>query len=229
MNETLEALSESRRSILSFIKSSGGCTTAEVATHLGITDEGARQHLVYLESHGWITRGTRRPPKRRSGRPTAVYEISPSGDEFFPKRYDDLSVALIETVVSKYGVDALKDALATMTDRQVEAWAPRLRGKTLEERLELLRDYYLKDDPFTTVQRNGHVALVERNCPFRNVALAQPLLCSMTVSTLTRLLGVRVERKEKLQNGDGCCAFFVYPDEPVDADDFRFEFEDSGD
>lgn len=87
----------------------------------------------------------------------------------------------------------------------------------------------MEDDPFTSVERNGGIKLVERNCPFRNVAMERPALCSTTVSTLTRLLGVRVERELTFQNGDGCCAFHVHLDQPVDTTTFRFAFENNGD
>ena len=58
--------------------------------------------------------------------------------------------------------------------------------------------------------------------------MQRPALCSTTVSTLTRLLGVRVVRRRKFQAGDGCCAFEVLLNEPIDPGEFRFEFEPGG-
>ena len=57
--------------------------------------------------------------------------------------------------------------------------------------------------------------VIERNCPYLNAAMKRPALCSVTVNSLTRLLGVRVDREERFQNGDGRCVFRVYADEPV--------------
>ena len=74
---------------------------------------------------------------------------------------------------------------------------------------------------------DGILTLVERNCPFQNVAMERPKLCSTTVSTLSRLLGVRVERVKTFQGGDGMCAFRVHSDEDIDSD-FRFAFEPNG-
>jgi predicted ArsR family transcriptional regulator len=61
---------------------------------------------------------------------------------------------------------------------------PRLEGKSLDQRLALLKDYYLPGDPFITIERNGKISLVEHNCPYFNVAMARPAMCSITVNAL---------------------------------------------
>jgi predicted ArsR family transcriptional regulator len=71
----------------------------------------------------------------------------------------------------------------------------------------------------------GGYRLIERNCPFINTAMNRPSLCSVSVNALTKVLGVRVAREEKFQNGDGRCVFRVYADEPVDATTMEFRLE----
>lgn len=229
MHAAIEALSDTRREILLRIKRDGGSTISEIAKHLAISDEGARQHLILLERQGWVSRRPQHSGDGKSGRPASVYEISPRGEEFFPKRYDELAIALLDIVRELHGADAVKAALGRVADAWVRAWEPKLHGKTLDERLELLKNYYLEDDPFISIERNGHVALVERNCPFTNVANERPHLCSITVNTLTRLLGMRVSRERTFQNGDGCCEFRVQRDEPVDATNLGFTLENAPD
>lgn len=229
MHAAIEALSSTRREILLRIKRDGGSTISEVAKHLAISDEGARQHLILLERQGWVSRRAQHSGDGKSGRPASIYEISAEGEEFFPKRYDELAIALIDIVNELHGTDAVKAALARVSDEWFRAWEPKLRDKSLDERLTLLQDYYLKDDPFISIERNGHVALVERNCPFTNVAMERPHLCSITVNALTRLLGLRVSRERKFQNGDGCCEFRVQTDKPVDPSNVPFTIEPSSD
>jgi len=228
VHEAIEALSDTRREILLHIKHRGGATIAELAVHLGISDEGTRQHLIYLERCGWITRRDT-GAAGKSGRPASIYHVSPQGEIFFPKQYEALSVVVIYTELKLYGEDAIRAALARITDAKVAAWEPKLEGMPLGEKLEALRNYYQEGDGFVSVQSNGESTIVERNCPFLSVAQARPALCSTTVSVLTRLLGFRVERRRTFQNGDGCCEFVVRTDRPVDADDFKFEFERSHD
>jgi predicted ArsR family transcriptional regulator len=224
VHEAIEALSDTRRAILLHIKHKGGATIAELAAHLGISDEGTRQHLIYLERSGWILRRDT-GAAGRSGRPASIYHVSPQGEVFFPKQYEALSLALIDTVVDLYGEGAIRAALERITDAKVGAWAPRLEGKTLREKLEMLKNYYQEGDEFVSVRTDGEPSIIERNCPYLTAAQSRPVLCSTTVSVLTRLLGFQVERRLTFQNGDGCCEFVVRTDRPIDTNEFRFELE----
>lgn len=228
MNDTgmLHTLPETRREILTTIKNMGGATTSEIAKKLQISDEGTRQHLIYLENQGWICRQPQRPNVPRSGRPLIQYELTPEGDSLFPKQYDTFSLTLIETVVENYGPEALHKTLAAITDKQVKTWESRLQGKKLTERLELLKGLYLEGDSFLTVkEEDGEYYLVEVNCPIRTVAMKYPQICSTTISTLARLLGYHIERIKRFQSGDGQCVFKVRQDQPVDPEQFRFKLE----
>jgi predicted ArsR family transcriptional regulator len=135
-------------------------------------------------------------------------------------------VRLIDAVGDSLGRDALQQVLAALADDEAAAWERRLVGMSLEQRLEALREFYIAGDPFMETVTEGHtLELVERNCPYLNVALRRPALCSLTVAVLSRLLGFRVTRARRFQDGDGCCVFHVHLDEPVALDQHRFEFE----
>ena len=136
---------------------------------------------------------------------------------------------LIDTLAAALGPEALRQVLASLTDENVRQWAPHLQDKSLLERLEALKGIYLEDDAYMEVDKDeasGELRLVERNCPFLNVASRRPALCSVTVSTLSRLLGHTVTREKRFQDGDGRCVFRVHLDQPVNADAFRFAFEE---
>jgi len=225
VNEAIDALSDTRREIMLYVKHRGGATIAELANRLGISDEGTRQHLIHLERHAWIARRDARDTGGRSGRPASVYTVSARGESFFPKRYDELAIALIDTVMDLHGPAAVEAALARIADEKVKAWEGRLAGKSLEERVDMLKNYYQDGDEFVSVLKNGTVSIVERNCPYLNVATSRPALCSTTVSVLSRLLGFHVRRRQTFQGGDGCCEFEVCKDRPVDKERFRFAFE----
>lgn len=209
-----------------YVKHHGGATIAELARHLGISDEGTRQHLIRLENMGWVQRREARATSGRSGRPASVYVIGASGELFFPKQYEDLSIALIDAVREVHGSGAIEVALARIADAKVSAWEPRLEGKSLDQKLDLLKEYYAPDDTFAVVTHDGRPAIAERNCPYLGVAMERPALCSTTVNALTRLLGYRVRRVLKFQNGDGCCTFEVLTDNPIDPASLNFELEE---
>jgi predicted ArsR family transcriptional regulator len=207
------------------LKHHGGATIAELAAHLGISDEGTRQHLIHLERHGWVSRRDTRDTGGRSGRPASVYVVSPSGESFFPKRYEELTAALVDCVRDLYGPKAVEATMAHIVDEKVREWEPRVQGKSMDERIALLKNYYSPADEFADVEKDGSSCIVQRNCPYLNVAMSHAELCSMTTSVLSRLLGCEVTRTREFQRGDGCCVFEVHPERPVDPAHFRFALE----
>ena len=219
----MEELSEIRRMILHLLKKEKALTIAELAGRLGVTYEATRQQIVQMERDGWITGKIRRGPTRTAGRPISQYTLTATGDHLFPKGYDRLAIALIETVGEKLGADALKGLLAAVTEEQVRTWEPLMRGRSVDERIELLRDLYFAGDPFMEVERSAAgTRLIERNCPYLNVAMRHPALCSISVSVISQLLGVKVIREERFQAGDQCCAFRL-TSEPIGIDGFEME------
>ena len=224
----MDTLTEVRQQILGLIKTSNGATTAEVAEHVGTSYEAVRQQLVQLERDGLIERALRRAPGAGAGRPVSEYCLSARGEDLFPKAYDALAVEMLDTVVEQLGPDALRSVLAAMTRDRVDRWSARLEGLSLPEKLDMLADLYRPHDEFTEVLHDGTFPqIVERNCPFHNIASQRPALCSVTIRTLEQLLGYRVERIKRLQRGDGRCVFQIRTDQPIAHHDGDFELEDA--
>lgn len=229
MPQQTENITDTQQRILALIKAQGEASNADIAAHLDITYEAVRQHLRRLEDAGLLVVRRKPADRSRAGRPTVSYALSAAGEHLFPKTYDELALELIDTLSSALGPDALRQVLATLTDENVARWGPRLEDRPVPERLEALKGIYLDGDPFMEVHRDaagGDLRLEERNCPFLNVASRRPALCSVTTSTLSRLLGRTVTREKKFQEGDGRCVFRVHMDRPVSAESFRFAFEE---
>lgn len=214
---TLKQLPDSRRAIVVALKERGAATIAQLAPPLGLTGEAVRQQLLQLQREGWIDAGVDRDTVRgRTGRPATVYRLTDAGEHLFPKHYDALSTAVIDAVADELGMDSAVRVLARVSSDRVAALAPQVEGRTLEQRLDVLKSWYVADDPYMTHELDGDdYRLIERNCPFYNTAMNRPALCSVSVNALTQLLGVRVRREEKFQNGDGRCVFRVHANEPV--------------
>lgn len=225
-SRVLQVMPDPRRALLTALKQEGPLSMADLAEEIGTSYEAVRQQMSQLESEGWVARKVDRDSPT-PGRPRSLYRLTSAGDHLFPKEYDDLAVALIDAAGERLGGEAVRTLLEEVTRRKVEGWEPLLRNKPLEERLQALQDIYLTDDPFTHVERteDGRLLLVERNCPFLSVAERRPALCSVTVSVLRRLLGCEVVRRERFQDGDGRCAFEVFPDRPVTTEGSSFDWE----
>lgn len=209
------------------LKQRGAVTIAHLATELQLTGEAVRQQLLQLQREGWVESAVDRSTVRgRTGRPATVYRLTVAGDHLFPKQYDALAIAVVDAVASELGGDAAIRVLARVANDRVATVAPSVAGRSLAERLAILKNWYLSDDPYMSVERvDDDYRLIERNCPFYNTAMQRPALCSVSVSSLTRLLGVRVDREEKFQNGDDRCVFRVHSSEPIDAASWEFRLE----
>ena len=215
-----------RQSILEALKREGPLAIAQLAERLAMSGEAVRQQLVQLQREGWIEAMHDRAAGRHSGRPAARYRLTQAGDHVFPKHYDALTVAVLDAVSSELGPEALDRILASLTDARARVWEQRLAGKTMRERVEALRGVYEGEDPFMEAEEvSGGFRLIEHNCPFLNVALERPALCSLTVSLLSRLLGFEVVREERFQSGDGRCSFRVLMDKPRAPDAPPFQRE----
>lgn len=236
MRDSLEAKGRKadediRMRILRFVKARGTSTLGETAKRLRVTHEGARKQMAILEANGWVAREAAQAPARgKRGRPVECYRVTAAGDRLFPKAYDRLSSDLIAGVAAAGGPAFMRQVIAALAELQVNAWRPLLEGLSPMQRLERLKGLYLKDDPFMSAEkRDGDLILIERNCPFLNVAMEHPALCSLSVSTLERLLGHPVAREEKFQTGHGRCVFRIRLGEPLRDPAFRLEGEkDSG-
>lgn len=214
---SLRDVPEARRNLLQAVKRCGRASVAELTTRLEVSRQAVRQQIMSAQRDG-LVEGVREAPRGTSGRPPTRYQLTRAGEDLFPKRYNQLAVMMIDTVAQTCGREALVDLLATITRHRVAALAPLMEGKSLPERLQVLTAVYEPDDPYIEVESTGDgYILRERNCPYLEVAMARPLLCSSTVSVLTQLLGCRVVREERFQSGSPCCSFRVLPSVPPPA------------
>ena len=225
---TVDQLPDSRRAILLALKREGPSTIARLAAGLQLTGEAVRQQLLQLQREGWIEAKIAREQERgRTGRPATRYSLTEAGDHLFPKNYDLLNVVVLDAIAGELGPEAAVRVLRRVTDERVSAAEGQVRGRSLEERVNVLKGLYFESDPYMDVEQAADgFYLVERNCPYYNTAMRRPILCNVSINALTRLLGVRVEREQRFQNGDGRCVFHVHADQPIDASAWEFRLEE---
>ena len=175
---------------------------------LKLTGEAVRQQLLQLQREGWVSSDIPKGDRHRTGRPASIFRLTQAGDHLFPKAYDELAANLLAF--------AGDDPLKRLTDAKVKAAEPSVRGLSLAAKVDALKALYSNDDPYMSVEttRDGY-RLIERNCPYYNVAMQNASICTVSVDVLARLLGVRVEREDTFQSGDGRCAFRIFVNQPL--------------
>ena len=210
----LDEVPSTRAAILRLLKKETFVSIPRIADVLGVSHEAARKQVGDLQRNGWLEADCEPDEMKRRestpGRPPVRYCLTAAGDHFFPKQYPDLTVGLLDTIVNEGGSEALTAVLARITDERVEQLEPRVARLPMKRKMDALRAIYSAGDPFIETQRRGDdYVLIERNCPYLNVAVERPDICSTTVSTLRRLTGCEVVRERRFQDGDGRCEFHV--------------------
>lgn len=210
----VDLLGESRAEVVRRCKDVGDATVSELADHLGISEAATRKHVDRLAEDGLLTSRT---VKQGRGRPVARWSLTDAALELFPRRTDELATELLDFLADR-GRTELGAFLRWRQERQVAAYARRIDGEDVAERIAQLADALSADGYRAEAVPDGDgFVLRQTHCAIEDVAREQPLLCAHEAAAFGRLLGegVRVTRRETLAKGDGACVCHVQLREPL--------------
>jgi len=201
--------SSTRRQILELLKKRGGMTAKDLGKALGITSMAVRRHLAALERDDLITATTVRRPM---GRPTYVYSLTALADDLFPKGYPQLIIGLLEDIRTLDGDEKVDQLFQRREDRLVAAYAPRMEGKNLQERVEEIARIFDENGSLSEYQQeDGSYRLTWHNCAIYKISQRFPHACNHEQNMLRRLLDAEVTRVQHQAKGDLCCSYIVRP------------------
>jgi len=207
--------------ILSHLKRSGGSTVDELACEFGLARMTVRQHLTGLERDGVVQA---HEEKGKSGRPCMVFALSDRGEELFPKRYDRLADLILKEAVrlTADDISGLSEdgrrrlLLQKMAERVFNEHEPKIRDKSLPDRVELVADILREEGGLADWKTAGDTfEIVDYNCVYRRVVDSHPGVCDWNVSLLGRLLGSKVECSQFMSKGAESCRFVVRDSAPA--------------
>jgi len=199
-----------RRRILTLLKEKGELTADELAALLNISAVAVRRHLTNLERDQLVAY---EEMQRGMGRPSFVYQLGEAATSFFPRRYDELAVVVLETIQDLYGREAIDAVFRMRSEHIMESYRAKINGKTLGTRLDQLTRLREADGYMSTWQVDGESAFIlrEANCPIVHVAAGCDAACDYDLALLTNLLDAKVTRKTHLASGDSACSYEVQP------------------
>jgi predicted ArsR family transcriptional regulator len=205
------ALVRTRRKILTLLKVEGACDSQTLASWLGVSAMGVRQHLYVLHQEKLVAYKVERRP---FGRPAKVWRLSPAANRFFPDGHEELTVKLIEVARSVFGRAGLNRWMAALAGREARDLRKDISRKApLGGRLEALarareRQGYLCE---LRVEVGGSSLLIENHCPISAAVAACPALCRAEQDMFRDLLGSEaiVERLEHMTDGARRCVYRI--------------------
>jgi iron-sulfur cluster biosynthesis transcriptional regulator SufR len=199
-----------RRRILNLLKEKGELTADELAELLGISAVAVRRHLMKLERDQLVIY---EEVQRGMGRPSFVYQLGEAATSFFPRRYDELAITVLETIEDLYGREAIDAVFRMRSEHILEKYRAKVNGTTLDARLDQLTRLREADGYMSTwkMDENGIFVLREANCPIVHVAEGCCTACDYDLNLLTNLLEAKVVRTSHLASGDDACSYEVRP------------------
>ena len=206
-------VSEHQRSVLYALKRCGEATVESVASSLGITVSGARQHLTALADDGLVivTEKPREPGAR--GRTSRLYRLAPAAEPLFPKAYGELTNELLDYLSDEDG--ALVEILFhKRRDSRIGRARTRLEGKSLAKRVAELAEILTEDGYLADWEKlpGRRFRITEHNCAIRVVAGKHPQACSSEIEFLRAVLpDATVERTSHIVSGAPHCAYEITP------------------
>jgi DeoR family suf operon transcriptional repressor len=126
--------------------------------------------------------------KHSVGRPKIRYSLSAQAHDRLPKQYGPLAALLLDEVARTLGSRQARELLRR-AGRRVAAAAPLDRDVGTALRLKHLKFLSSRGYQASWERHGGQYELVVHDCPYREVAQAQPLVCELDRALIGALLG----------------------------------------
>ena len=192
-----------------------GCTVYDIASALDLTPNAIRQHLKNLEKEKVIVQTKK---KSSSGRPAQLYYIHDNAYDFFPKKYPDFSLKLINELKKKLGNEEVKHLMIKVGESIAEDMIKQLDKDLVKEnsennlikKLERLTDYYKEYGKFPElIEEKDSFTLKNFNCLIYKVAKAEPIVCNVDATIFSKFIDQKVVKEMCIRDGDPYCLYRI--------------------
>jgi predicted ArsR family transcriptional regulator len=205
-------LHENQKKILEFLLDRReGATLDEIAEHLGVTKTAAKEHLIKVESRGYLTYQDKRGGV---GRPRRFYILIDQGNEAFPRQYSWLSNVLLEFLSEDGGPVKTARLMESLAEKVAVSMGPRFQNmkaspELLAEIVKALNELGYRSSLKQSDLRKGAV-IEATNCVYHSVAKAHPELCRFDVKFIEKASGgMKVRLESCIARGGAVCRFCI--------------------
>ena len=191
----------------------GSKTAGEIADKLKIQKSAIRTHLESLQAEQSVISYFK---IERLGRPRKVYELTESGRELFPRKYDLILSLILQKIESTEGHEYMKKIVESIADNMAHGIHDKIKksSSSLEESVRILNSvsnemgfmssFYKEDDN----NSSSTYSIVSRNCIVHKIAIEhQDAICHgfhdrLIQKSLDGKINAKVELKECIALGD---------------------------
>jgi predicted ArsR family transcriptional regulator len=191
--------------LLDLLRKHGPLSVAQLGRALEVTATAVRQRLTRLMARGDIERATQRSGR---GRPLHRYGLTDKGRRRAGANFADLAMALWQEIREIKDAEVRRGLLQRIGRRLAGAYAQRVQGSSLEERMQGLAEVFQERRiPFEVERRHELPVLHANACPYPELAEQDRTICSMERIMFSELLGQNMRLSNCRLDGHNCCTF----------------------
>lgn len=205
----MHGLHLNQQKILNFLlENQSGATLDELANELGITKTAVKDHLLKVESLGFLSFVD---SKGSIGRPRRRYLLSQQGHDAFPKQYSWLSSVLLKLLAQDFGKDKVTDLMEKLADTVADSMKAKFNSTGSSADLLSKITLTLNELGYRASLKQSDLrkgAIIEAtNCVYHAVAKEHPELCRFDVRFIENTSGMDVRLESCIARGGTVCRF----------------------
>jgi DeoR family transcriptional regulator, suf operon transcriptional repressor len=193
----------------------GSTTAGEIADKLKIQKSAIRTHLAALQAEQSVRSYFR---IEGLGRPRKVYELTESGRELFPRKYDLILLLILQEIESTQGYEYMKKIIESITDNMAHDIYDKIKksSSSLEESVRILNSVSNEMGFMSSLYKeeeeeddnSSTYSIVSRNCIVHKIAIKhQDAICHgfhdrIIQKSLDGKINANVQLKECIALGD---------------------------
>lgn len=200
-------MKSTRERILQTLLAFPGSTINDLAEAVGINSISIRHHLTSFEADDLVSCAEER---HGVGRPHLVYSLTDKGIEQFPTNYLRLSRRLLEQLRHRMNSQEIEALFEQIGTEIAHSYSHELTGKSLDERLNLLKSILMKEGFIVEWKKDGNVYTISSlSCPYYRIAPEHPEICALGNALIKTFLNVPVTVESCIFNNTDRCIYQI--------------------
>src|ERR687889_1591656 len=222
-----DTLGDTKELILNLLLG-GSKTAGELADKLKIQKSAIRTHLESLQTEQSVRSYFK---IEGLGRPRKVYELTESGRELFPRKYDLILSLILQKIESTEGHEYMKKIIESIADNIAHDIDEKIKksSSSLEESIRILNsvsnEMGFMSSYYKEANNNNTYSIVSSNCIVHKIATGhQDAICHgfhdrIIQKSLDGKINAKVQLKECIALGDKYSRHVITANKGMDDDD----------
>lgn len=200
-------MKSTREKILRTLLAFPGSTINDLADAVGINGISIRHHLTALEASDLVISAEER---HGVGRPRLIYSLTDKGVEKFPTSYLRLTKRLLDFLKDSMSSEELQEIFQDMGEQIALSYKNDLAGKSIEERIKLLKTVMTKEGFVIEWTKNeDSYTLTSLSCPYYQIGYEHPEICGLDHTMISSFLSAPTVEESCILDGADRCTFRI--------------------